>query len=173
MADYEHGDYNWSDDLGSDEYQYGLEEPRELLTYDQMIEGYEDEPILTHTPISQFSQMSTDILCEYLISTNQTSFQIVYDGSILASGLIEKENEQYKISVNLDIRSIDSSNVYWSNTISTTHDIRQAIDVVLQSRGNTPLSFSQCPLNYIYITGYDRPWFWTLQEIYSTRTNIK
>jgi hypothetical protein len=163
MADYEHGDYNWSDDIGTDDFTYGLEGRCESLTYEQMTEGldYEDVTVVetfSSSPPQNLETQSLSNLYEYLTSTSQSCFFIIYQTAILASGFVERVDGDYKINVHMD-----------DYTTITTSDPREAIDTVLCVAGNTPLSLRQCPLNYIYIAGCDKSWSRVLQEL----NNIK
>lgn len=161
MADYEHSDYNWSDDIGTDDSTFGLEGRYEPLSYEQMIQGYDDEVTIIQstsstppTPPQELEVSQINNLYDYLTSTNQSCFFIIYQAVILASGFVENSNGVYKINVHVD-----------DDSIITTSDPREAIDTVLCIGGNTPLSSRQCPLNYIYIIGCDKSWFRVLQEL--------
>jgi hypothetical protein len=165
MADYEQGDYNWSDDIGTDDSVFGLEERYESLTYEQMVRGYEDEETLIDAPANPskssistllISESSLHTLYEYLISTNQSCFFIKYDAKILASGFINKQNDNYNLSVHVD-----------DNIFLVTQDIRGAVDAALCNVGNTPLSFRQSPLDYVYIAGCHKSWSNILNQITS------
>lgn len=164
MADFEHGDYNWSDDIGTDDPEYGLEDRYdEPMTYEQMTEGLEDE--VTHVystsiPITMnIPNSSLIVLYEYLIATNQTCFIIMYESSILSSGFVYMSDNEYKLALHID----DSTN-------TIVYDPRQAIDTILCNSGNSPLSYRQCPLNYIYIPGCNKTWYKMLQELLNLST---
>lgn len=161
MADYEHGDYNWADDISSIySNEYNQDEAKVPQNYDQITEGYDVEYIqsLTKTVLPVSTTISSlNILYEYLTSTHQSCFTIEYDSVILATGFVEIIEGEYKLTVYIDDSPVTSCEPWL------------IIDSVLQSLGNTPLSYRQRSLDFIYIPWIHKSWSQMFEEL--TRTS--
>lgn len=141
---------------------YLSEDISEPMSYDTMIEGYEDEATeLTARVIDVSStnhifrsQISYHNLYEYLVSTCQTCFVISYDSIPLATGYIEYRNNEYYFVVQID-------SFYSENCLTP----RQTVDCALRANGNTELSLRQDPLDFIVIAGCAKSWSQMIQEL--------
>jgi len=140
-----------------DDYDNSWYEQEEQLTYEQLVEGYEDSSILidSYPSITDITLITPiDILLDYLIATSQTCFIITYQNQqILGTGFVDRINGEHKLVVNFDDENL------------ITSDPRQAVDTALTYSGNTPLSFFQYPLDYIYIAGCGTNWARMLQQL--------